>query len=109
VNPEFNDPLEVFLAPGPASDDPTEIAYRVLRSMNERDRNALIRFYLDEETPAHICSALGITEAHFRLIRVRARALFAEGRNSPQAGRKAPGRSGSPQSAMTAWWATHCQ
>jgi DNA-directed RNA polymerase specialized sigma24 family protein len=55
-----------------------EVALRVLRSIPERDREVLIRFYLDEQTPRQICGDLKLTETQFRLIKSRAKARFGE-------------------------------
>jgi uncharacterized protein (DUF2384 family) len=49
----------------------------VLRWLSARDRDALARFYLAEESPEEICAALGLTETQFRLIRSKALARFA--------------------------------
>jgi RNA polymerase sigma-70 factor, ECF subfamily len=55
-----------------------ELAMRVLRSIAKRDREVLIRFYLDEQTPERICREMGLTETQFRLIKSRAKARFGE-------------------------------
>ena len=55
-----------------------ELAMRVLQSIAKRDREVLIRFYLDEQTPAEICQAMRLTETQFRLIKSRAKARFGE-------------------------------
>jgi RNA polymerase sigma-70 factor, ECF subfamily len=55
-----------------------ELAMRVLRSIAKRDREVLIRFYLDEQTPDRICREMGLTETQFRLIKSRAKARFGE-------------------------------
>jgi len=56
----------------------TEVALRVLQSLPERDREVLVRFYLDEQTPQQICVALGLTGTQFRLIKSRAKQRFGE-------------------------------
>jgi RNA polymerase sigma-70 factor, ECF subfamily len=56
----------------------TEVAWRVLHSLPERDRDVLVRFYLHEQTPARICDDLGLTETQFRLIKSRAKRRFGE-------------------------------
>jgi RNA polymerase sigma-70 factor (ECF subfamily) len=53
-----------------------EVARRVLNSISKRDREVLIRFYLDEQKPEQICQAMGLTETQFRLIKSRAKARF---------------------------------
>ena len=55
-----------------------ELAMRVLNSIGKRDREVLIRFYLDEQTPGQICQAMKLTETQFRLIKSRAKARFGE-------------------------------
>lgn len=55
-----------------------ELAMRVLRSIAKRDREVLVRFYLDEQTPDRICREMGLTETQFRLIKSRAKARFGE-------------------------------
>jgi RNA polymerase sigma factor (sigma-70 family) len=56
----------------------TEVAMRVLRSLPRRDREVLIRFYLQEQMPEQICQELGITETQFRLIKSRAKSRYGE-------------------------------
>jgi RNA polymerase sigma-70 factor, ECF subfamily len=51
---------------------------RILRSIGKRDREVLIRFYLEEQTPERICREMGLTETQFRLIKSRAKARFGE-------------------------------
>ena len=55
-----------------------ELAMRILRSIPARDREVLIRFYLQEQTAAEICRDLDLTETQFRLIKSRAKARFGE-------------------------------
>jgi RNA polymerase sigma-70 factor (ECF subfamily) len=54
------------------------VAMRVLKSLPERDREVLSRFYLLEQTPAQICAELAITETQFRLIKSRAKSRYSE-------------------------------
>jgi RNA polymerase sigma factor (sigma-70 family) len=56
----------------------SEVAMRVLRSLPTRDREVLIRFYLDEQPPEQICADLGITETQFRLVKSRAKARYSD-------------------------------
>jgi len=56
----------------------SELAMRILNSITKRDREVLVRFYLDEQTPDEICQAMHLTEAQFRLIKSRAKARFGE-------------------------------
>ena len=48
----------------------------VLRSLSERDREVLDRFYLQEQSPEHIQSEMRMTETQFRLTKNRAKARF---------------------------------
>jgi len=66
--------------PSPEADavrqERTDIAYRVLRAMPERDRQMLVRFYMKEQGQKEIQRELGITETQFRLIKSRAKARY---------------------------------
>ncbi len=55
-----------------------QVALRVLKSLRPREREVLMRFYLDEQTPDEICNDLGLTETQFRLIKSRAKARFGK-------------------------------
>jgi RNA polymerase sigma factor (sigma-70 family) len=55
-----------------------ELAWRILNSISKRDREVLIRFYLDEQPPDVICREMCLTETQFRLIKSRAKARFGE-------------------------------
>ena len=55
-----------------------QLAMRVLNSIAKRDREVLVRFYLQEQTPEQICEAMSLTETQFRLIKSRAKARFGE-------------------------------
>jgi RNA polymerase sigma factor (sigma-70 family) len=54
----------------------SELAHRILNSLNERDREVLVRFYLEEQPPEQICREMNLTENQFRLIKSRAKARF---------------------------------
>jgi len=56
----------------------TELAMRVLNSLQKRDREVLIRFYLKEQAPDEICRDLDLTATQFRLIKSRAKTRFVE-------------------------------
>jgi RNA polymerase sigma-70 factor, ECF subfamily len=56
----------------------TELAMRILRSIPKRDREVLVRFYLEEQPAQQICTAMNLTETQFRLIKSRAKARFGE-------------------------------
>jgi RNA polymerase sigma-70 factor (ECF subfamily) len=86
------DPVDVDAAlSGTAIDEPTaideiqaesnrELVRRVLRELpNERDREVLVRFYLDEHEKDAICADLGITSVHFNAVVSRARERLRRG------------------------------
>jgi RNA polymerase sigma factor (sigma-70 family) len=54
------------------------VAWRILKGIAKRDREVLIRFYLQEQSPEQICREMGLTETQFRLIKSRAKARFGE-------------------------------
>ena len=55
-----------------------EVAETVLRSVSERDREILTRFYLMEQTQQEICDEMNLSETQFRLLKSRAKARFGE-------------------------------
>jgi len=55
-----------------------ELALRILNSLQKRDREVLIRFYLHEQPAGQICEEMGLSETQFRLIKSRAKARFGE-------------------------------
>jgi RNA polymerase sigma-70 factor (ECF subfamily) len=55
-----------------------EFMLTVLRSLSERDREILTRFYLDEQSQEQICQEMRLTETQFRLLKSRAKARFGE-------------------------------
>ncbi len=55
-----------------------ELALRILGSITKRDREVLIRFYLEEQSQHEICRAMNLTATQFRLIKSRAKARFGE-------------------------------
>jgi RNA polymerase sigma-70 factor (ECF subfamily) len=54
------------------------LAYRVLNGISRRDREILIRFYLQEESQETICEKMKLTDTQFRLLKSRAKARFGE-------------------------------
>jgi RNA polymerase sigma-70 factor, ECF subfamily len=50
----------------------------VLESLSKRDRDILVRFYLNEEPQEQICKEMSLTETQFRLLKSRAKARFGE-------------------------------
>jgi len=55
-----------------------DIARKVLKSIAPRDREVLIRFYLEEQTAEQICGEMSLTETQFRLLKSRAKARFGK-------------------------------
>jgi RNA polymerase sigma-70 factor (ECF subfamily) len=55
-----------------------ELMKSVLQSLSKRDRDILIRFYLNEEPQEKICADMSLTETQFRLLKSRAKARFGE-------------------------------
>jgi hypothetical protein len=53
-----------------------DVTTRILAAMSRRDREALMRFYLDGQAEEQIEADLGLTEIEFRLIKSRARDQF---------------------------------
>ena len=56
----------------------SSVALKVLNSLQKRDREVLIRFYLKEQTQQQICNEMALTDTQFRLIKSRAKARFGE-------------------------------
>jgi RNA polymerase sigma-70 factor (ECF subfamily) len=50
----------------------------VLQSLSKKDRDILVRFYLNEESQEKICRDMSLTETQFRLLKSRAKARFGE-------------------------------
>jgi RNA polymerase sigma-70 factor (ECF subfamily) len=70
------------------------LAMRVLQSLPQRDREVLMRFYLQEQSPRQICRDLRLTATQFRLTKSRAKARFTElgqARFARRTGFRAPG------------------
>ena len=55
-----------------------QLALRILNSLPKRDREVLIRFYLNEQSADRICEEMGLSETQFRLIKSRAKQRFGE-------------------------------
>ena len=55
-----------------------EVALRILNSITKRDREVLVRFYLDEQPAEQICRDMDLTETQILLIKSRAKARFGE-------------------------------
>jgi RNA polymerase sigma factor (sigma-70 family) len=60
-----------------------ELMKSVLAQMPERQREILVRYYCDEQTPEQICEEMSLTETQFRLAKSRAKAAFGtKGQNA---------------------------
>jgi len=55
-----------------------DVALKMLNGLPKRDRDVLVRFYLQEQTAEEICRDLNLTETQFRLIKSRAKARYGE-------------------------------
>lgn len=49
-----------------------------LSALSQRDRDILVRFYLQEQPQEQICREMSLTETQFRLLKSRAKAKFGE-------------------------------
>ena len=56
----------------------TELMRSALAALSQRDRDILIRFYLDEQPQEQICREMSLSETQFRLLKSRAKAKFGE-------------------------------
>jgi RNA polymerase sigma factor (sigma-70 family) len=56
----------------------SEATMRVLAGLRRRDREILVRAFIDEESGDEICRAMGLTETQYRLNKSRAKARFLE-------------------------------
>jgi RNA polymerase sigma-70 factor (ECF subfamily) len=54
------------------------LAIKILKSISQRDRDVLTRFYLMEQSQEQICMDMNLTDTQFRLLKSRAKARFAE-------------------------------
>jgi DNA-directed RNA polymerase specialized sigma subunit len=54
------------------------LATKILKSISQRDRDVLTRFYLMEQSQEQICMDMNLTDTQFRLLKSRAKARFAE-------------------------------
>jgi RNA polymerase sigma-70 factor, ECF subfamily len=60
-----------------------DLMKNVLAQMPEGQREILVRFYRDEQTPEQICQEMSLTETQFRLAKSRAKAAFGtKGQNA---------------------------
>ncbi len=52
------------------------LAIKILKSISQRDRDVLTRFYLMEQSQEQICMDMSLTDTQFRLLKSRAKARF---------------------------------
>ena len=55
-----------------------ELMKSALAALSQRDRDILVRFYLQEQPQEQICREMSLTETQFRLLKSRAKAKFGE-------------------------------
>lgn len=55
-----------------------ELMKSALAALSKRDRDILVRFYLQEQPQEQICREMSLTETQFRLLKSRAKAKFGE-------------------------------
>ncbi len=55
-----------------------ELMKSALDALSQRDRDILIRFYIQEQPQEQICREMSLTETQFRLLKSRAKAKFGE-------------------------------
>ncbi len=55
-----------------------ELMKSALEALSQRDRDILVRFYLQEQPQEQICREMSLTETQFRLLKSRAKAKFGE-------------------------------
>ena len=57
-------------------DEEADLMVQVLRTISRRDREILVRFYLQEQSQERICEEMGLSETQFRLLKSRAKQRF---------------------------------
>jgi RNA polymerase sigma-70 factor (ECF subfamily) len=55
-----------------------DVAQRILSAMRQREREVLIRFYMNEQPAEDICREMELTATQFRLLKSRAKARFGD-------------------------------
>ena len=55
-----------------------ELMKSALEGLSKRDRDILVRFYLQEQPQEQICREMSLTETQFRLLKSRAKAKFGD-------------------------------
>jgi RNA polymerase sigma factor (sigma-70 family) len=56
----------------------SDVAFRILSTMREREREVLVRFYLHEQSAQDICREMSLTPTQFRLLKSRAKARLGQ-------------------------------
>jgi RNA polymerase sigma-70 factor, ECF subfamily len=72
------DPQAGSVAEDVAAEQWASLAREVLRDVNSRDRELLVRFYLHDEPKEQLCRAYGLSDLHFNRVIFRARERFRE-------------------------------
>lgn len=55
-----------------------ELATKTLAQLPERERNILVRFYIQEQTQEQICEEMNLSDTQFRLLKWRAKARLEQ-------------------------------
>jgi RNA polymerase sigma factor (sigma-70 family) len=69
---DFAAPAEESPEAAAAQREVTDSLHKVLRHVCARDREILLRFYMEEQDPERICREMGLTSTQFRLYKSRA-------------------------------------
>jgi RNA polymerase sigma factor (sigma-70 family) len=56
----------------------SDVALRILSTMRKREREVLVRFYLQEQPATDICREMDLTATQFRLLKSRAKARLGQ-------------------------------
>jgi len=80
---ELSEPVESTESSRPVKDLEVDQWARLVKQLLQqvplaRDRELLVRFYLDEESKQELCQAFGLTELHFNRVIHRARDRFKD-------------------------------
>ena len=69
--------------------------------LTPRDREILLRFYLDEQSRDQICAEMGLTETQFRLLKSRAKARIREVAQKALARKRPPVKTAATQESYS--------
>ncbi len=86
VRRKYHAPLEstnipdhcIDLEQGVYNSQKTRIVREILQSMGAKDRDVLYRFYVAEQSKEQICREMHLTPTQFRLLKSKAKSLFAK-------------------------------